>query len=89
MKTWIGSSLSLILLMITYTYAANKLHVWYHKADSQIMEAVSRDFFFQDQQQQIINKSDGMKFAVAFTSYSDNLEPELDKSIGEIVFSSF
>ena len=30
-----------------------------------------------------------MKFAVAFTSFTDNEELELDKSIGEIVFSSF
>ena len=49
MKTWIGASISLILLVITYTYAANKLNVWFYKNDSQIMEAVRKDFFFVDE----------------------------------------
>ena len=87
LKTQFGSLLTILVYVIVIIYTYIKIDVLLQKKDVDIMsttmiDSISSDFIAN-------NEEIGLNLAIAFTDYSEQTEPILDKSYGELVFNAY
>ena len=83
MNTTLGSICSIALFIIAAGYAYQKMDVWLHKKEVNVMAATQKNYFTDDFE---FTYEMGMNFALAFTAYDEETEYILDPSYGNIVF---
>ena len=86
LQTSIGSILTLIIYLIVSAYAYVKIEVWITKNDNDIMQSTQDGFFDTDY---VFDFEQGLNVAIAFTDYSNDMEPILKESFGRIVFRAY
>jgi len=84
--TMFGTLCTLILLLITAAFAAQKFKVLKYRSDVDILEA-NKDLYFTDDD--VFSYADGLNIAVAFTSYSKQVTYELPRQYGELFINSY
>ena len=85
-QTTMGSCFTLLMLAGVLFYTILKMEVFLKKKDVDIMTSTRQNYLTPDDE---LSFSDGLNFAAAFTAYDNELDPILDKSIGELVFKSY
>ena len=84
-ESYLGALLSLIILVTTSSYAAQKLDILLAKKDVDVLAAVKELEFTSDYK---FTYKNGLNFAVAFTEFNDNTLWELPKEYGTLVINS-
>lgn len=79
LQTFMGSTCTILIAIITILYAYQKTDVWLGKKDVDIMSSVIESHF---NDSYVFSHANGLNVAVAFTAYDSEREPILDKSIG-------
>ena len=82
----VGSVLTIIAYLAVFMYTYLKIDVWIQKKDIDIMATKLIDHLAYDY---IFSHDLGFNLAIAFTSFDNNLEPELEKSYGELIFKTY
>ena len=82
-RTYMGSLLTIIMLLITVAYTFQKIDVFIEKKDVDVMTSTMISYF---DETQVFDHSQGLNLAIAFTAFDNEPEPILDKSIGELIF---
>ena len=86
-KSCMGTLCSLLLLVVIGAYAYVKLGVFLIKKEANILSAIEYLWYTDDDK--FSYESGGMNIAVAFSSYNDEKEWELDPTYGELFFNSY
>ena len=85
-QSFLGSLCSLMILILTVLYAYQKMDVLIAKKDVDVLSATKPLVFTEEDK---FNYDNGFNVAVAFTSYNNDEEWELDQAYGTLVFNSF
>ena len=84
-QSYLGSLCSLMIFLLTVLYAYQKMDVLIEKKDVDVLSATKQLVFTEDD---IFTYDNGFNIAVAFTSFNNNEEWELDPAYGTLVFNS-
>ena len=85
-QSFLGSLCSLMIFTLTVLYAYQKMDVLIAKKDVDVLSATKQLVFNENDK---FTYDNGFNVAVAFTSFNNNEEWELDPAYGTLVFNSF
>ena len=86
LHTLSGLTFSVLLVLIMMGYTFQKIDILQNRRDFSILSTIKENFYDQDYE---INAENGMKIAVAFTAFDNEIEPILDPSIADFVFQRY
>ena len=85
-KSLMGSLCSILLTILILTYAYQKMDVLIARKDVDILSTTNDKHWTDDD---IFSTKNGLRVAIAFTSYNNEEEWELDPAYASLSFSSY
>ena len=86
LTTYTGFCFTVFLTLGMIFFTLLKLNVLIYKTEIDIL-ATKLDYYYDESF--VFDQSMGLYVAVAFTGYNNNREYEIDKSIGEVVYTAY